>query len=281
MKKSNFVIFAEPRTGSTLLKSILDKQENITCYGELFNKKRGQKILDKVFRKPQAPLLAFLGEDQSKWYKKMNIDFKTYLDVMSSISDKQIFGYKFFKNHIERISNLTPNGDKLYLNFLKESGAKIIILERNNTLLRYISNITARSIELYSSKINNNKTIREQKIYKLNPIEIDYNQYIKFNEKNKETYAKYLKYVEDYNLPYIHIYYEDFTGEYFIESFKKIFHLLGLEFDTFIDLRNNDGTIIRHKKINIYKLQDKIINYDSFKKQAEDNNDIETLNFLN
>lgn len=279
MKKSNFVIFAEPRTGSTLLKSILDKQENIICYGELFNKKRGQKILNKVFSKPQEPLLAFLGEDQSKWFQKMSIDFRTYLDVMSSISDEQIFGYKIFKSHIKRISNFTPNGDKLYLNFLKESGAKIIILERNNTLLRYISNITARSIELYSSKIN--RAERELKIFRLNPIEINYNLYAEFNERNKQTYAQYLEYVKDYNLPYIHITYEDFTGEYFIESFKRIFDLLDLDFNNFIDLRKEDGRIGVHKKINIYKIEDKVLNYQNFKAQAEKANDIETLNFLN
>jgi LPS sulfotransferase NodH len=279
MKKSNFVIFTEPRTGSTLLKNILDKQENITCYGELFNKKRGRKILNKVFTKPQEPLLTFLGENQSKWFEKMNIDFKTYLDVVSSISNEQIFGYKIFKTHIKRISNYIPNGDKLYLNFLKESGTKVIILERNNTLLRYISNITARSIGIYSSKIN--KTEREPKIFQLNPIEINYNSYVQFNERNKQTYAKYLEYVKDYNLPYIHITYEDFTGEHFIESFKRIFDLLDLEFNKFIDLRKKDGKIGVHKKINIYKIEDKVLNYQDFKAEAEKSNDIETLNFLN
>ena len=48
----------------------------------------------------------------------------------------------------------------------------------------------------------------------------------------------------------------------------------------FIDLRNQNGTIGIHKKINIYKIKDKIINYHNFVKCAEKNNDIETLNFL-
>jgi len=277
--KSNFVIFAEPRTGSTLLKNILDKQENITCYGELFNKKRGWKILNKVFTKPQEPLLTFLGEDQSKWFEKMNTDFKTYLDVMSSISDEQIFGYKIFMRHIKEISNYTPNGDKLYLNFLKESDTKVIILERKNVLLRYISNITAHSIGDYTSMIKTPE--RKEKVYQLNPIKIDYNLYVKYNQKNKKIYDQYLKYVKGYYLPYIHITYEDFTGEHFIESFKKIFNLLDLEFNDFIDLRNQNGTIGIHKKINIYKMEDKILNYQDFKSQAEKNNDTETLNFLN
>lgn len=278
--KSNFVIFAEPRTGSTLLKSILDYQNNIYCLPEIFNKKRPWRLSQKIFTDiNQKPLLNFLGEDQSKWFQKMNIDFKTYLNLTSTISNKQIFGYKIFNKHIETFSKYQPDGALLYLNFLKESGTKVIILERKNTLLRYISNITARSIGLYTSKIN--RAEREQKVYKLNPIQIDYNLYIKFNQRNKKIYAQYLNYVKDYNLPYIHITYEDFTGEHFIESFKKIFNLLDLEFNDFIDLRNQNGTIGRHKKINIYKMEDKILNYQDFKSQAEKNNDTETLNFLN
>jgi hypothetical protein len=280
MKKSNFIILAEPRTGSTLLKTILEGQEKIDCLPEIFNKNRPLRLRGKISRKADfyKPLLNFLGEDESKWFEKMNVDFKTYLNICSNMSNKEIFGYKIFISHIKKISKYKPNTDTTYLNFLKKRNTKVIILERKNVLLRYISNITARSIGDYTSAIN--KPERKEKVYQLNPVKIDYNLFVKYNKKNKKIYDQYLNYVKDYDLPYVHIYYEDFTGQDYIQSFKKIFRILDLEFDTFIDLRKNDGTIAHHKKINVYKLQDKILNYEEFKKAAEDNNDIETLKFL-
>jgi hypothetical protein len=56
--------------------------------------------------------------------------------------------------------------------------------------------------------------------------------------------------------------------------------LLNLNFKCFEDIRRIDGIIAGHKKINVYKIEDKILNYQQFKKAAEDNNDTETLNFL-
>jgi LPS sulfotransferase NodH len=280
MKKSNFIILAEPRTGSTLLRTILEAQEKIYCLPEIFNKNRPLRLRAKISRNANfyKPLLNFLGEDESKWFEKMNVDFENYLNICSNMSHKEIFGYKIFMGHIKRISKYEPNTDTTYLNFLKKSNTKVIILERKSVLLRYISNITARSIGDYTSAIN--RPERKEKVYQLNPVKINYNLFVKYNQKNKNIYDEYLKYVKDYDLPYVHIYYEDFTGQDYIQSFKKIFRILNLEFDTFIDLRKNDGTIGHHKKINVYKLQDKILNYQEFKKAAEDNNDIETLKFL-
>ena len=280
MKNSNFVIFAEPRSGSTLLKNILTSQKKIVCLPEVFNKNMPLRIKPKMLRKADyyKPLLNFLGEYESKWLEKINTDFKTYLNIYSNLSDKEIFGYKMFISHIKRISNYEPNTDTTYLNFLKKNNTKVLILERKNVLLRYISNITARSLGDYTSKIDEPE--RKEKVYQLNPVKIDYNLFVKYNQKNKEIYNQYLKYVKDYDLRYVHIYYEDFTGQNYVQSFKKIFRILDLEFDTFIDLRKNDDTIAHHKKINVYKIEDKILNYEEFKKAAQDNNDIETLKFL-
>ena len=73
--KSNFVILAEPRTGSTLLKSILEGQKQIYCFPELFNKKRPLRLRRKMSRNANyEPLLNFLGEDESKWFEKININ---------------------------------------------------------------------------------------------------------------------------------------------------------------------------------------------------------------
>ena len=266
--KSNFVIFAHPRTGSGALTSALNEQKDISCSKEIFK--------NNIFDAKYITIMAnFLGEDRSMWQKNRSENFKDFLNELSEKSNKKIFGYKFFPRHFKSFPN-----NEIYLNYLKENNTKIIILERKNILLQYISVSTARLINNYTTSVKN-KTSKE--VFKLNPIKIDYDKYIKYNKIIKRERNEQIKVVGDYNLQYVHITYEDFTGEKFTESFEKIFHLLNLNFKDFIDVRYNvrkNGDIGNHRKINVYKLQDKILNYTEFKKAAEDNNDTETLNFL-
>jgi LPS sulfotransferase NodH len=263
--KSNFVIFAEPRTGSTALTSVLDAQKDVLCLSELFrenisNMKSIASYTDSFFPK-----------DRSTWDKYRNENFKDFLNEISKKSNEKFFGYKIFEEHFKCFPE-----KEIYLNYLKETNTKIIILERKNILLQYISFLTATSIGIWITKI---KWAGSQKVFQLNPVEVDYNEYIQYREITKTLYKDKLKIIKDYDLQYIHITYEDFTGKNFIESLKKIFNFLDLNFVNFIDVRKG-GNLADHKKVNIYKLQDKIINYEKFKKAAEDNNDIETLNFL-
>jgi LPS sulfotransferase NodH len=272
--KSNFVIFAEPRTGSGVLTSVLNHQKDIFCLKEIFREKYfDQDGMKKYLKKldPSNNIKKLFGDNYLEWNEQRNKKFKDFLNLLSKLSDKKVFGYKFFERHFESI----PNKD-VYLNFLKENNTKIIILERNNILLQYISLLTARSIKTYTTST---KTEESKKIYQLNPIEVNYNKYIKYNKNIKRQYKDKLEIVQNYNLTYIHLIYEDFTGEKFIECFESIFDCLDLKFEDFIDLRNN-GNIGNHKKINIYKIKDKILNYEAFKQEAEKNNDIETLKFL-
>jgi len=263
--KSYFVIFANPRTGSGAFTSALDAQKDIFCLKEIFK----SNILDaKYIRRNMGD---FLGEDRTMWQKNRSENFKDFLNKLSERSNKKLFGYKFFPRHFKSFPN-----KEVYLNYLKENNTKIIILERKNILLQYVSVSTARLIDNFStSSISSGR----KKVFQLNPLKIDYDKYIKYNKIIKRQNKERLQAIEDYNLQHIHITYEDFTGEKFIECFKKIFDFLDLNFRDFIDVRKN-GDVANHRKINVYKLQDKILNYAEFKKMAEDKNDIETLNFL-
>lgn len=285
--KSNFVIFSEARTGSTALTSALNHQKDIQCFREIFTDgpaglmdvRRAIKFIQPKSAEEWRRLVHFvsqmenlLGTTHAQWMKNKNEKFANFLNLASNLSDKKVFGYKFFEKHFRSIQN-----DRAYLNFLKKNDTKIIILERDNILLQYISLLTASKIECFSSSTWNKAS---KKVFQLNSVEIDYNEFIKYKERAKRKFKSKIKAAEDYGLKYILIKYEDFIGENFIKSFKKIFDFLDLNFQDFIDPRNDKGNILDHKKINIYKIEDKIINYTAFKKAAEDNNDIETLNFL-
>lgn len=283
--KSNFVIFGEARTGSTAFVSALNHQKDINCLREIFSEE-GLIVFQRyiAFLQPQSAedherldkimteIKNLLGPKRSKWKENKNQQFKKFLNLVSELSNKKIFGYKFFEKHFRSIPN-----ERAYLNFLKENNTKIIILERDNILLQYISQLTASKIDCFSSSMMSGG---RERVFKLNPLEVDYNQFIEYKKRVKRKSKSKIKAAEDYGLKYILIKYEDFIGENFIKSFKKIFDFLDLNFQDFIDPRNDKGNILDHKKINIYKIEDKIINYAAFKKAAEDNNDIETLNFL-
>jgi hypothetical protein len=182
--------------------------------------------------------------------------------------NKKVFG---FKCHPHRILGIPD-----YFKLIYSQNARIIFLTRKNALLRFISLKTMEHIGIASSRRTN---IEASKIFQLNPIYIDYNQYIKFKSAAKKEQEQISLDINKYNLPHIYITYEELT-ENFDQCFNKIFDFLDLDKNSIVNVKGKDGSIRDHKKINVYKLKDKIINYQEFKKAAEDNNDIETLNFL-
>jgi LPS sulfotransferase NodH len=259
--KSNFVIFAQVRSGSSLLCNTLTKQKNITCHRELFKR---HYIHEKIKN--------FLGDDPKKWVDIKNQNLELFLKLMSEISNKPIYGYKIFSEHFLYFEN-----KNIYLDFLKKNKSKVILLTRDNLLLKYISHMTSKNIKNYTSLAI---TPKKETVYQLNPINIKYKQYKQYAEKQKKFLEERMSDINLYQLPYIHIKYEDLVGKKYSQCMVQIFGLLNLDFQEFIDLKLPDGTIANHKKINVYSLKDKIINYVEFKKIVENNNDTETLNFL-
>lgn len=268
--KSNFVIFSQPRSGSSVLCSNLNYQKDITCMREIIKQvwhislgPEGKRHFRKLFGDN------YIRDLSSIKHK----NFEEFLRLMSEVSNKPVFGYKIMPKQISFFKN-----KEIYLNYLKNNKSKIILLTRNNSLLRYISLKTARSIGEFSSYIFRSQ--QQKIVYQLNPIQINYNEYKKYVNQENFNLEERKKDIALYKLPHIHIKYEDLVGEKYLESMAAIYELLNLNFKCFEDIRRIDGIIAGHKKINVYNIKDKVINYEAFKKQAEDNNDIETLNFL-
>ena len=279
--KSNFVIFAEPRTGSGVLTSTLNRQKDICCLKEIFREQHiKSKLTDPLLRMASANantdnLLKFLGDDQQMWRSIRDKNFKEFLRIISECVDKKIFGYKFFNKHFRSFLHR-----EYYLEFLKESDAKIIVLSRDNILLQYISLLTAQLTSNFSSNPDRIQSTGSADTYQLNPVHVDYIEYAKHRKKLKRQFQQKELDVAAYNLPVMYIKYEQFTGEQYDECFANIFSFLNLDFKNFVDVRSDDGIIAGHKKINIYKIEDKISNFTEFKQAAEENGDAETLQFL-
>ena len=260
-----FIIIAEHRSGSTFLKKAISIQKDILFYST--------GGLEKNFS-------SFGRTSDYKSHKKKRSDFRrggngklivklAHSILLKNKNDKKLFGFKCHPHRVLEIPN--------YFEFLKSKNARIIFLTRTNALLRYISIKTHKQIR--TSPESCNESINSPIIFKLNPIHVNYNKFIEYKNKiekhNKQVYEN----INNYSLPYIHITYEELCKN-FDQCFDKIFDFLDLDKNSIVNAKSEDGSICGSKKINVYKLQDKILNYAEFKKAAEDNNDTETLNFL-
>ena len=265
--KSNFVVFSQSRSGSSLFCENLNYQKDIACMKEIFRK--------NYFKNADArnQLQEFFININFNFIEDIRCkNFEKFLILMSEISNKPIFGYKITEPQAYRVA---PS-KKIYLNYLKNNKSKIILLTRDNLLLKYISHQTAHEIG-FDSRI---QCYKYEAIHQLNPIKINYYEYKKYVNQVNFFLQERKEEILSYNLPHIHIKYEDlFEGKY-LESMAIVYEFLNLDFKRFEDVRQTDGIIAGHKKINVYPIRDKVINYEEFKKLAQDNNDIETLKFL-
>jgi LPS sulfotransferase NodH len=260
-----FIVIAEHRSGSTFFKNAISIQKDILFYST--------GGLEKSFS-------SFGKTSDYKSHSKKRSNFRhgesgklivklAHSILLKNKGDKKLFGFKCHPHRVLEIPN--------YFEFLKSKNARIILLTRTNALLRYISIKTHKQIR--TSPESCNKKRNSPIIFNLNPLNINYKKFIQYKTKIEKQNKKVSKNISDYNLPYIHITYEELC-ENFNQCFDKIFDFLDLDKNSIVNAKSEDGSICGSKKINVYKLQDKILNYAEFKKAAQDNNDIETLNFL-
>jgi len=259
-----FILIAEHRSGSSFLKTALSIQRDISFYS-IAGLERKFSSFGKTFdyKNDKKKKLNFRNGNEGKLIVE-----SAYSILSKNKGNKKLFGFKCHPHRILEIPN--------YFEFLNSKNARVIFLTRSNALLRFIS---LKTIEQIGISISSYKVKESSSVFKLNPVHIDYNKFIKYRMKIEKCKEEVFSNISKHNLPYMHIKYEE-LNEKFDDCFNKIFDFLELNKDTIIDPKGDNGTICQHKKINVYKLQDKIINYEEFKKAAENNNDIETLNFL-
>ena len=225
---SRFVIITMQRSGSTMLRSMLDNHPEISCFGELFkditdplykriywnihsllirNRSYGHKswnirnflsdISNARFlsRKGKHKKLLRLLDQLDPAYKNAKIRFSNpddYIDaVFSTEPTKQIIGFKL---HIEQYPDFLER-------IISESNYKIILLERENILAQYSSWLIAKTTGQHHVKTGSHAPRVKVKFrprsfqhYKAR-IENDYSQ-IKslLNKNNRENF--YIRYTE-------------------------------------------------------------------------------------
>jgi len=116
-EKTKFILFGQSRSGSTLLKSLLDSHQDIICDGELFNPDEGyvtNKWALKFFRR----------------FPDLLINYR----VIRSLS--KVYGYTLFHFQIRNI--------EFFMNQSVDKGWKIVHITRNNIFQQSLSNVIAK-----------------------------------------------------------------------------------------------------------------------------------------
>jgi LPS sulfotransferase NodH len=187
-----FVIFAQGRSGSTLLVKLLNNHPHIMCDGEILNVKRQRK---KFF-----PL--------------------KFVKSKARICKQNAYGFKVKIYQLYKDKSPSQNVDpKKFITDLYRSGWKIIYLKRNNIFRQAISSFVAISRDQYHNR---------SKRLVLPKLNIDPNKLLRAM-KNRERHlrgeAKILK-----NIPHIKIIYEKDLLHDKKKALNKIFRYLKIPF---------------------------------------------------
>ncbi len=253
---NKFIIFTDARTGSISMSKILG--------GLHKNNKLPYRVITEPFGKDSLkdyyPDLHSELEESLKHIDKGGVAWKTSLKDIEKVLDKcfeSANGIKHIWSHLDLEGKLQ---NEFILNYAIRKKIKIILLSRNNFVLRAISLMLARQSDVWSVETENDKSKVESFPYK----DID----IKALEDNITEYTKYLYRYKQMLAPfdYYDISYEDFFKTLETGPKEKIYEMQLTELHKLCKFL---GT---HPK----NLDEEIINFSLSKNRKQNKKDILT-----
>lgn len=195
--KTRFIIFSQSRSGSTLLKELLNSHPVIKCEGEILAMTDGyirNTIQLRILRRFPIP----------------------YIYYLKTLARSDVFGFTLFSYHISY--------PQFYLPFLNKHGWKIIYLNRRSVLNQILSSITAEKRNYFHNRDPEKSTQIEE--LKISKEEFLKNAKLRLQRHRREE--KILK-----KCSYLSISYEDEleNEKDWNTTAKKIFDYLNLEFE--------------------------------------------------
>lgn len=192
-KKIRFVIFGLGRSGSTLLKQLLDSHPEITCEGELLN------VDDKYVTNPFLRKLIYRFPSQ-------------FFALRSQLSKNPVYGFTLL------FYQYSPNA-KLIGKLIKKDW-KIIRIYRENSLDQSLSHLVAEKTKMWH-RLDNHETETPKLI--ISPEELKAR--LTIVNKNKETETTLFE-----NFEHLKVIYEcDLKNkDNWAQTTRKIFEYLGI-----------------------------------------------------
>ncbi len=195
MNKIKFIIYGQGRSGSNLLRTLLNSHPQIHCDNELFNPVRlSQKSKTNRFFINTFPI--------------------NYIHNMQKRADAEIYGFKLFPFHHKNSGSIVK---KLY-----RQGWKVIHIERNNILKQTFSGIIGTQTQKY---IRRDDASSPDQIYHIECEQVI--NVLKFRKKLMASEYKVLSGIGNYCSV---IYEEDLIDQKnWDETMGRIFQFLGIE----------------------------------------------------
>jgi LPS sulfotransferase NodH len=193
-EKQNFIIFGHGRSGSNLLRSLLNSHPEIDCIDEPFN-----------------PIVL---KNKKKWIRLLIVNFPVlYVRLLSTKYPDKYFGFKLFSWHLKNANSIPEKLEKL--------GWKVIYISRKNILKQAFSKLIGKQNKLY---VRTNELISIDEVFDI-PVKDVVNQ-IKRIQKLLIQESEALE-----NVNHLHIIYEDDLKnmDQWDTTSTKVFHKLGLE----------------------------------------------------
>ncbi|BAP55707.1 hypothetical protein THII_1410 [Thioploca ingrica] len=187
---NKFVIFGQGRTGSNLVRTLLQSHPQIICQGEVFMRYYLKVFMPKFFLQGQ----------------------------LAKYPSNKVYGFQLQPFHL----SFHQVDGKAFLSHLHNQGWKIIYLKRRNWLHQKISALIAIRKNKWHYRASEAKTDKSPKIH------LNGNEIIKELEKKGLDYTKDKEMLD--SLPYLEIIYEDdlLTAAQHQPTADKIFAYLNL-----------------------------------------------------
>lgn len=192
-KQTNFIIFGQGRTGSSLLRNLLNSHPEVNCDAEILHKNR----LNKKF--------GFLRHLIARYPIP-------YIYYNKSKSKNSIFGFKLFYHHL---NNIEPVVTTIY-----KKGWKIIHLQRDNILKQSISWMVANQNNTWGGRID---TENKDNTYYINPEKLY--DHTRGRLKKRELENQLMTKFEHLNIIYE---YDLYQSDNWLNTSRKIFDFLDI-----------------------------------------------------
>ncbi len=146
---SKFIIYGTPRSGTTLLVSLLDDHPAVFCVGEALKKRhaniRHAEYAYEVYRRRN--LVSRIRDIVSRRGL-----LEDYLDFLYGRPGYEAVGFKFHHVHGRRFPTI--------VDYFREHDVRVVRIKRRNLLKKHVSAVTARARNVYA-------TDRELEVFKV------------------------------------------------------------------------------------------------------------------
>jgi hypothetical protein len=223
--KKRFCIFAQRRTGSNFLVSLLGSHNDINCYGEIF-----RNHFDVTKKLP------FINDIYIESDYRIN-NPGSFLSEIEKRSPQpfEAWGFKLMKNQI---------GNNLSV-LLKENFSNFFIIKRDNFLAQYsseeIAKITGQGVAGRFATVKSAKVIFNEK------------KYVQFETRVKREYSEIKSVLSNFTVPTLEIEYKELQSSRISTNLCEFLGLSPQELVSFHKKRNTSNILDRFENIDVVR----------------------------